>query len=66
MNICVYLNSTRAKKPFTAATKIGDLDPTNLDNPKYFYDPKSGRLFFYVVQDTPQRRGAFAAGQLLR
>ncbi len=58
---CVYPTRT-----LTQAATIGDLltaGKPDLANPKYFYDPSTGMLLFYVAQVRPNAEGPSPLGQ---
>ncbi len=57
---CIY---PKGSKPLTLAGSVAELNPGGVPDPtKYYYDKKTGMLFFDVVQDLPNAIGPSPLG----
>lgn len=57
---CIYPKSSQT---LTLAGSLAELNPAGVPDPtKYYYDPKTGMLFFDVVQDLPNAVGPSPLG----
>jgi hypothetical protein len=60
LDVCAFYRTTLGKASSLSEITKADGTPANLD--KWYYDPSTGMLFFYVKQERPNARGPSPLG----